>query len=141
MFDVVPTPLPSELDTKTRRMHDGVHHLILQGWPQLTQYQFEVNEALRREKEFEVQIEILTILNAISQHLTGKKRFFMLDEYTSSIGKQMAQLVDLRTRKPTLHKVVMQYILEASLFQRAHHSKGCTCPLCAHMLSSLAAST
>lgn len=109
LLDQPLTPLPPALDTRVRRIHDALHMLILDGSPSgVALRQFGINERLRREGEFTIIIEVITILNHVTRQITGKTRFMMNEEYSLSIQQQISQLVHLRTHKPALHRDILQ---------------------------------
>lgn len=134
LLDVPFTPLPLEFDTPQRRIHVALHMIILDGAPySIALRQFAISERLRSAGEFDVIIEVITILNAVSQHITGKVRFLMDPEYSSSIDLKIAQLMELRSRRPSLHYDIVQCLLFAARDEGTPHPLSCACILCLYL--------
>lgn len=126
-------PLPSELQTRGRLIHDDLHAMVLNAHPQLLLYQLTIDKLLRENQEANVPLEVVTLLNNISQHLTGKLRFIVLEGYIATKEQQVRQLRGLSIRKPVAHIKLIETLVSAALHERSAHKVDCACLLCAHI--------
>lgn len=111
------------------------HYLALDGMlethPALQVIQSRVNVLLQDETS---TFDIPALLTAISKHLGRPQKVIMLDVFAPSEDYQIAQLVNLHSRKPSIHLQLVQMLVQASLVDSLPHPKLCSCPLCAHIL-------
>lgn len=108
----VPPPLPPERDTRFRKMWDEIHIFVLHTHAKIEWFQHKINQVLRENAEWE-PFNVLCFLNHVSEHLTGKHRFMMMEQFTQSKEQQDAQLYFLHARKPAVHDELLHILLHA----------------------------
>lgn len=115
-----------------RVQHDRMIELGLATVPPLRDLQHQINALLLNDGEPK-SFDIPPFREALHKHFGREKEFYMIDMYTASEADLKAQLIDLRARKPDIHKQLVMLLCQASLFLQPDHPKSCSCMLCAHI--------
>lgn len=72
-------PLPRELQTRQRKMHDAMHAIMLNPHLDALWWQLKIDHLLRRNSEW-IPFNVLCFLNHVWQRLEGKPRFMMMNQ-------------------------------------------------------------
>lgn len=100
--------------------------------PELHALQNKIDAILTANKE-KAFVDITVLANAVYKHLKGQEPFLMQQFCVPTKDEIFAQLDDLHSRKPAVHKQLLELMEQAPRHYKLTHPNGCTCPLCAHV--------